>query len=149
MRIEDEIKSKFSCEFQKAFINLIYTSNKLQDLNKKVFKQMGITQQQYNVLRILRGKHPESLNPGQIKEVMLDKSPDLTRLIDRLIAKGLVHRKNCSENRRKIDINITDTGLEFLESSNILMCENEPHLSSNLTEEEAAQLSNLLDKARG
>jgi DNA-binding MarR family transcriptional regulator len=149
MKIEEEIKSKFSCEFQKAFVNLIYTSNKVQDQSKKVFKALGVTQQQYNVLRILRGKHPETLNPGQIKSVMLDKSPDLTRLIDRLIHKELVDRKNCQENRRKIDISITSQGLDFLEKSDNLIDQNQPFLSENLSKEEANNLSNLLDKARG
>lgn len=149
MKIEDEIKSKFSCEYSKAFINLIYTSNKLQDRSKAIFKQLGVTQQQYNVLRILRGKYPQPLNPGQIKEVMLDKSPDLTRLIDRLIGKELVSRQNCEGNRRKIDITITDNGLEFLKTSDSLIDNIQPIISESLTTDEASQLNNLLDKARG
>jgi DNA-binding MarR family transcriptional regulator len=116
---------------------------------KKKFKEVDITFQQYNVLRILRGKFPESLNPGEIKSVMLDKSPDLTRLVDRLLAKELVERGTCEVNRRKIDIKISQKGLDFLKSiDKKVKGVHEAH-TLNLTEQEAETLSNLLDKLRG
>ncbi|MDB4835232.1 MarR family transcriptional regulator [Cyclobacteriaceae bacterium] len=150
MRIEDEIKQKkFDSVYTKAFVNLIFTSNSISDKQKNTFKKAKITHQQYNVLRILRGKYPESLNPGQIKEVMLDKSPDLTRLIDRLLVKELVHREYCKVNRRKIDIKVTEKGLSFLKEIEPEVNSAQQELSQNLTEEEANILSDLLDKLRG
>ena len=149
MKIEDAIKSKFDSQRQKVYINLIYTANEITAAAKKQFKEVDVTLQQYNVLRILRGKHPESLNPGDIKSVMLDKSPDLTRLIDRLLAKKLVYRATCEDNRRKIDIKISDKGLDFLESISAHVATPQRDKTKNLTEEEASQLSDLLDKLRG
>tara|TARA_B100000809_G_scaffold256125_1_gene295640 strand:+ start:1145 stop:1600 length:456 start_codon:yes stop_codon:yes gene_type:complete len=148
MRIEDAIKSKFESSQQKAYINLIYTSNEINTVLKKFFKQFDVTLQQYNVLRILKGKHPKSVNPGDIKTVMIDKSPDLTRLVDRLLLKGLVLRGTCEENRRKIDIQISDKGLSFLAKTNDLVAKNQKRITNCLTEVEADQLSSLLDKLR-
>ncbi|MBB6462992.1 MarR family winged helix-turn-helix transcriptional regulator [Flammeovirga kamogawensis] len=149
MSIETDINQKeFKTSFQKAYINLMFTNNWMLGKTKTWFKQHGITHQQYNVLRILRGAYPKCMNPGSIKEVMIDKSPDLTRLIDRLIEKGFVQRETCGSNRRKVDVIITDIGLEKLR-------ELDPHQETiietfkELTEEEASQLSDLLDKLRG
>ena len=149
MKIEDAIKSKFESSRQKAYINLLYTANEVTTEAKRFFKAVDVTLQQYNVLRILRGKHPESLNPGEIKSVMLDKSPDLTRLVDRLLAKELVSRGTCEDNRRKIDIKISDKGLAFLDSTNEHVEKSQRAQTKNLTEDEASQLSDLLDKLRG
>ena len=149
MKIEVEIKSKFESNHHKAYINLIYTSNEINTASKKVFKQVDLTLQQYNVLRILRGKYPKSINPGDIKAVMLDKSPDLTRLVDRLLIKKLVTRETCEDNRRKIDIKISNKGLEFLKTFDPEIEKNQLSFASNLTDEEANQLSELLDKIRG
>ena len=148
MKIEDAIKSKFENNQQKAYINLIYTANEINAVSKKLFKQFDVTLQQYNVLRILKGKHPESVNPGDIKAVMLDKSPDLTRLVDRLLAKDLVSRETCEVNRRKIDIKISEKGLHFLEKTNSKIANNEQFITKSLTDKEADQLSDLLDKLR-
>ena len=118
------------------------------DKSKVIFKDLGITPQQYNVLRILKGKHPGCCAAGDIKEVMLDKSPDLTRLIDRLIEKGYVTREVCMENRRKLDIAITDKGLAFTKEIG-------PNLKiqfeqmNKITNKEAIELSRILDKMRG
>ncbi len=150
MRIEDEIKQKeFKSSYLKAYVNLIYTSNRMVDEQKAFFKKVEITHQQYNVLRILRGKYPESLNPGEIKSVMLDKSPDLTRLVDRLLVKELVERESCQDNRRKVNIKISDKGLKFLEDLEPMIVNATNQYEENLTDEEASQLSDLLDKLRG
>ncbi|KXX68339.1 MarR family winged helix-turn-helix transcriptional regulator [Flammeovirga sp. SJP92] len=148
MSIEKDINQKeFKNAFQKVYINLMYTNSWMQDLSKTWCKQFDITQQQYNVLRILRGAHPHCMNPGSIKQVMIDKSPDLTRLIDRLIDKEYVQRETCGSNRRKVDVLITQKGLDKLS-------ELDPHEDGildtvrNLSEEEAVQLSTLLDKLR-
>jgi len=149
MKIEEEIKQKkFESNYQKAHLNIFFTANWLMDRSKIIFKNFGITPQQYNVLRILKGKHPECCAAGDIKEVMLDKSPDLTRLIDRLMEKGYVTRGVCVENRRKLDIEITDKGLALIkEISPKLKIKFEQ--MNNITNKEAIELSSILDKLRG
>ena len=108
----------------------------------------GITPQQYNVLRILKGKFPGYCSADEIKEVMIDNSPDLTRLIDRMMEKGYVTREVCEENRRKLEIGITEKGLKLI--SNM-----EPELQalgkqlSRISSAEANELSRILDKMRG
>ena len=86
MEIDKVIKQqRFKNEFQKAIINLFYTSNHFRDMHSNVFKRFDIQGQHYNVLRILKGKHPQPVSPGYIKEVILDKGADLTRLVDKLV----------------------------------------------------------------
>lgn len=148
MKIEEAIKQKkFKSSYQKATINLIYTSNWLNDQMKQGFKPYDITSQQYNVLRILRGKHPDVCNAGYIKEVMLDKTPDLTRLIDRLLKKKLVTRETCEQNRRRVEIKITEEGLKLIKK---IEKEFDDHdtLMNGISEKEAELLSDLLDKIR-
>ncbi len=148
MKIEDAIKQKnFSSEYQKAFINVEYTHNWLKGKTKQLFNDNEVTQQQYNVLRILRGAHPDVRSAGEIKSVMLDKSPDLTRLMDRLVKKGYAEREMSESNRRKIEIKITESGLKLLDKLDpkILKIESIFH---SLSPEEATQLSDLLDKLR-
>jgi len=99
-------------------------------------------------LRILRGKYPETLNPSEIKSVMIDKNPDLTRLCDRLCAMGLIDRCLDDDNRRKVNIKINERGLEILEKIDPEMEKFNSSLT-NISEEEAVILSDLLDKMRG
>ena len=148
MKIEHELKQKsFPDNHQKAYVNLLFTYNWLNTILRKSFAGFGITSQQYNVLRILKGSHPDQMNANEIKSVMIDKSPDLTRLIDRLVEKGLVSRRVCPDNRRKVEIGITAMGIKTIS-------EVEPSLNQaiqpvqNLTDREAANLSKLLDKIR-
>lgn len=149
MRIDDEIKQKqFKSPFQKAIINLFFTESWVQNKFKTFFKQFGITSQQYNVLRILKGHHPNSYTAGQIKEVMVDKTPDLTRLLDRLQAKNLVGRKICEWNRRQLEIVITPEGLDLLDLIGPIQDDLMTDIN-NLSDQEAEQLSQLLDKLRG
>lgn len=149
MRIEDEIKQyRFESQAQKAMINIIFTAGWLQDQTRGLLKSYSLTLQQYNVLRILRGRHPECAYPNEIKAVMLDKNPDLTRLCDRLEVNGWITRELDIDNRRKVKLHITEKGLEVL-------AELDPQMRSNtkeflkLNEEEASALSTLLDKMRG
>lgn len=115
MKLEDAIKQKkFDSPLHKATINLMYTANWLHGEFRDLFKIFDITHQQYNVLRILRGMHPACVNPTEIKEVMLDKNPDITRLCDRLLLMGLINRNVDKDNRRKMKIVITDKGLALL-----------------------------------
>ncbi len=150
MRLEEEIRqSKFESPYQKVIVNILYTSNWIQTRNAGVFRESGLTPQQYNVLRILRGKHPNCCSVGYIKEVMLDKTPDVTRLLDRLELKSLINRSYNDQNRRFMDVFITEEGLKLLHAVRPGMKKQEIELSSKLTEEESEQLSTLLDKLRG
>lgn len=147
MRIEEEIKQeKFKSERQKASINLLYTSNWLINRHKEFFGQYEITPQQYNVLRILRGQHPEKISTSDIKARMLDKNSDVSRIVDRLTSKKLVSKSTCPEDRRLVDVAISKKGLTLLKT----MDEHVEKLDKaiNLSDEEAHKLNELLDKAR-
>ncbi len=147
--ISDEIKqAAFDSPQHKAMINLLYTNNRLIEQLNAFFKSHDITNQQYNVLRILRGRHPEPCNVKCIKDVMIFKAPDLTRLIDRLVQKGLAERKTCPKSRRELDINITEKGLRLLSKLNPEVKKMTDNLIC-LSDDEAEQLSFLLDKMRG
>ncbi len=149
MKIEDAIKSNFKDNTQKALVNLVYTGNWLRDIHEKTFKEFQLLPQHYNVLRILKGKHPKPVSPGEIKEVMLDKGHDITRLLDKLVKMGFVERKICEENRRKIDINLTSKGLLKLEEMNKNLEKHTKIIYNQISEKEASALSDLLDKLRG
>lgn len=149
MKLEDEIKqTRFESGGQKAVINVIFTANWINSQFRNIFKTYDLTLQQYNVLRILRGKYPKSANPGEIKEVMLDKNPDLTRLCDRMCNLGLITRTVDKDNRRKMNITITQKGLDTLEQAAPELDKLEKELV-NISESEANVLSDLLDKLRG
>jgi len=147
MRIEEEIKQeKFNNEFQKVTINLLYTSNWLINKHKEFFNSYNITPQQYNVLRILRGQHPDTISTSAIKERMLDKNSDVSRIVDRLTSKELVNKTTCPQDRRLVDVIISKKGLALLKSMDNAV--NELNDCVGLTEKEAQQLNELLDKAR-
>ncbi|PWD97823.1 MarR family winged helix-turn-helix transcriptional regulator [Marinilabilia rubra] len=149
MRIEDEIKGRFRNDYYKGFINLRYTTNILSYEMVKSFKRFGITEPQYNVLRILRGFRSEApLSIGFIKERMLDKVSDVSRIIDRLVEKKMVTRVENPADRRQKSIEITPAGLQLLDE--MLECEKKTDsLLANLDPEEVKELNRLLDKARG
>ena len=149
MKLEEAIKQKrFESPQIKAMLNIMYTANWLMGEFRDVYKPFGITPQQYNVLRILRGKHPESINPSEIKEVMIDKNPDITRLCDRLLAMGLIGRSIDSDNRRKMNIVITDQGLHLLAQIQPLLTERQTQILHR-SEINFELLSELLDELRG
>jgi DNA-binding MarR family transcriptional regulator len=149
LKLEEEIRQqKFESPMQKAVLNIIFTSNWINGSFREFFKSSGITQQQYNVLRILRGRFPDSANPSDIKLVMLDKNPDLTRLCDRLCAAGFVKRTIDKENRRKMNIVISEKGLELLASLDTRMNQEQAKFT-NISPTDAEMLSDLLDKFRG
>lgn len=149
MRIEEAIKQgKFSNNFHKALVNLIFTSNWLRDANAEIFKKYDILPQHFNALRIIKGRHPKPVSAGEIKEVLLDKASDVTRLLDKLVKQGYVKRQLCEYNRRKMDITITPEGLELLEELETPMKAFYEDLGTRITPEEAEQLSDLLDKIR-
>lgn len=148
MGIEKDIKQqKFRNQHQKAMINMIYTFNWMRERTAGILEAEDITPQQYNILRILRGSHPQPLSTLQIRERMLDKMSDTSRIVDRLIAKGLVKKNICKKDRRLVDVSITEKGLKLLER----LDKKEEAMDSvigNLSEKEAITLSNLLDKIR-
>ena len=146
MEFKEEIKSKFDSNQLMAAVNIIYTGNWLRDISLPIYKRHNILSQHYNILRIVNGSFPDSVSPGYIKEVMIDKGRDLTRLVDKLVKLGYVERSLCKDNRRKMKIKITKSGTEII---NIIGTEiNRLYSSYNLNEHEAKQLSALLDKLR-
>ncbi|NEM98106.1 MarR family winged helix-turn-helix transcriptional regulator [Pontibacter burrus] len=148
MKIEEEIKqSAFKSEYHKAYINVLYTSNWLEQEQSKQFKPFGVTLPQYNVLRILRGQHPKPATISMIIERMLDKTSNASRIVDKLEAKELVTRKQCPEDRRTVDVLITDKALALLKQMDELDGGTKSGLR-NLTEQEAETLNTLLDKIR-
>jgi DNA-binding MarR family transcriptional regulator len=148
MSLEQEIRqTTFRSEFHKALLNLIYTHNVLINSSAGFFKSYGITRQQYNVLRILRGQHPAGATIQMIRERMLDKMSDASRIVERLRAKRLASRQLNTEDRRTVKITITDEGNALLDSMESHIGDLEKGLR-NLTEEEARQLNSLLDRIR-
>jgi len=148
MGINKDIKQeKFRNERHKAMVNILFTQGWVLERLKNFVEAEDITHQQYNILRILRGSHPTPLSTLQIRERMIDKMSDTSRLVDRLVAKNLVKKIICKKDRRLVDVNISDKGLNLLEKLDQSQDEMDSILS-NLTEKEAATLSKLLDKIR-
>ncbi len=148
MGIEKDIQqAKFRNPRQKAAINLIYTLGWMKDQMKAIFDTEEITSQQFNILRILRGSFPTPLSTLQIRERMLEKMSDTSRIVDRLITKGLVKKLTCKTDKRLVDVIITDKGKKLLERLDERQEEMDAVLK-NISDEEAEMLSNLLDKIR-
>lgn len=148
MKLEDEIaQRKFQSNHQKAVINLLYTANWITARHSAQLKPYDITQQQFNILRILRGQHPTPASIKLLKERMLDKMSDASRLVDKLKTKGLVERKTCKADRRNVDVVISEKGLELLATLDYLDEQFKKIVA--LSDAEAEQLNLLLDKMRG
>lgn len=150
MKLEEELKmDKFRSEYQRTMLNILFTSYWMEEKANEVFKTFGISMQQYNVLRILRGQKGKPANLFLIQERMIHKMSNATRLVEKLRLKGYVKRITCEENRRKVEITITEKGLQLLEDIEPKMKKSETDTFSNLSEKEAVQLGRLLDKMRG
>ena len=148
MGIEKDIQqAKFRNAHQKASINLIYTLAWMKDKTKSIFESEDITSQQFNILRILRGSFPQPLSTQQIRERKLEKMSDTRRNVGRVIVKGLVKKVTCKNDRRLVDVVITDKGKKLLERLDAKQDEMDAVLS-NLSEKDANLLSDLLDKIR-
>jgi DNA-binding MarR family transcriptional regulator len=148
MSLETEIQqTKFRNEHQKTVINLIYTYNWVGEQIKNFFEKEDITSQQFNILRILRGAG-KPLSTLQIRQRMLDKMSDTSRIVDRLVKKGLVKKVICKSDRRLVDVSISDKGMELLQKLDQSEEEMDAILK-NLTVEDAVLLNSLLDKIRG
>lgn len=150
MRIEDEIKQPlFRDDFQKAYLNLVYTAGWLQVRQAALLKPFGLSLPQFNVLRILRGRHPEPATVALLIERMLDKTSNASRIVDRLEEKQLVTRRVCPANRRAVDIRITEAGLRLLRQVDDAQLETpELHGLGQLSPAELRQLNGMLDKIR-
>lgn len=142
--ISKDINSKFANTKVKALLNIIYTANWINSHQNAFFKPYGISPQQFNILRIVRGAK-EPLKVQTIKERMIERAPNATRLMDKLCAKELIERLPCPEDRRVVHIAITKSGLNLLKEIDSSFNKD---LLANLTAKEAEQLSNLLDKIR-
>ena len=147
MGIEKDIsQASFRNDFQKGIINLIYTYNWMNEKMKKVFDKEGITGQQYNILRILRGAG-KPISTLQIRERMLDKMSDTSRIVDRLVLKGLAQKTVCKNDKRLVDVSISNKGKDLLEKIDLYEKDMDAILG-NLTDKEAKTLNRLLDKIR-
>jgi DNA-binding MarR family transcriptional regulator len=146
MKIEEIIKAKFKNEHHKAIVNIRYTSNWIGAYHNKQLGKFDLSLPQFNILRILRGAN-ESLSIKIVKQRMLEKSPNTTRLIDKLISKGMVDRSRCDDDRRVVNIEITKKGLKLLSDIDVVF--DDMSLGENLTIEEANLLNILLNKLRG
>ena len=147
MSIEKDIQqSKFRNEYHKTVVNLIFTYNWITEKTKQFFDKGDITSQQYNILRILRGAG-KPLSTLQIRQRMLDKMSDTSRIVDRLVKKELVQKVICKTDRRLVDVTITDMGLQLLDKLDSYN-EQMDAMLGNLTEDDAKMLNQLLDKIR-
>ncbi|WGH76063.1 MarR family transcriptional regulator [Tenacibaculum tangerinum] len=142
--ISKDINSKFPNNKIKAFINIKYTANWINSKENEFFKQYSISAQQFNILRILKGAN-KAIKVQTIKDRMIERAPNATRLMDKLYEKNLIDRERCEHDRRVVYINITQQGKELLEEINANL---DLDFIQNLTEEESIQLSELLDKIR-
>ena len=148
MKIEDEIKGRFRNEYHKGLINLMYTVKQVSYQFLQILKNHSITEPQYNILRVLRGAKPlHQVSINYLKERMLDKRSDVSRIIDRLLEKGYIERKENALDRRQKDISITEKGLNLLDQ--MYDCElKSDELWNNLTVNEIKELNRMLDKIR-
>lgn len=148
MRIEEAIQQSkpFRSLYEKAMVNLMFTSNWIEEKIRLLIKPFDITIQQYNVLRILRGAG-EPVTTSVIRERLLDKMSDTSRMVDRLCKKGLVSRQQCCNDRRLVDISLTEDGYELLNQIDQKSCQFDLCLK-HLSESEAKVLNTLLDKIR-
>ncbi|WP_298121377.1 MarR family transcriptional regulator [Flavobacterium sp.] len=149
MRIEEIIKSNVAMDdAKKIVLNIMVTQNVLSEKFNEVLKPYDLSGEQYNVLRILRGQKGNPANMCVIQERMIAKNSNTTRLIDKLLLKDLVTREVCPENRRKIEVLITEKGLQLLEELDPKVLENEKSFAANLNQNELIELNTLLEKYR-
>jgi DNA-binding MarR family transcriptional regulator len=146
MKIEERVQANFSSEQQKVIINLSITSNVVAAYQQQFMDRFDLTMPQFNILRILRGaKGP--INVNTVKDRMIERSPNTTRLMDKLIEKGLIERIRCEQDRRVVHVNISELGQDLLSQ-----IDRTPEFSNItkpiISDEDAAQLSDLLDKLR-
>ncbi|MEZ0610636.1 MarR family winged helix-turn-helix transcriptional regulator [Fibrella sp. WM1] len=149
MRIEDEIRqATFRSPLHRVIVNLMFTNNWLVHSQMRLLKPFGLTLPQYNVLRILRGQHPNPVRINDITERMLDKMSNASRLVDKLVDKKLVDRTECPSDRRAVDVIITDKGLALLTKIDVAQQQWEQQFNAYECTH-ADELNSLLDTFRG
>jgi DNA-binding MarR family transcriptional regulator len=147
--IEEEIQqSRFHSPIHRAQVNIIFTASWLNQEIAKALKPFGLSLQQFNILRILRGRGDQPSTVKLLTERMLDKMSNASRLVDKLKDKGYVERKECPTDRRRVDILITESGMDVIRRASDAVDRLRDKYFGNLSDEEANQLSNLLDKLR-
>ncbi len=149
MKIEEEIKQKsFSSEYLKAHINLLYTANWANLHIAQVLRPFDITPQQFNILRILRGRAGKPASIKELTERMLDKSSNASRLVDKLLLKDLVKKETCDDDNRRTNVIITDRGLQVVKEASEAVENVINVMFSPLSPEDASLLNRLLDAIR-
>ena len=149
MSLEQSIsQSKFDSEQEKLMVNVIYSANLLNLITSRLFKPYELSPQQYNVLRILRGQKGESIALMDIEYRMLDKSSNVSRLVDKLISKDLINRSVSSKDRRRIEIVITSRGLSVLNEIDVIMADMNYKIKAIISDENAKETNLILDQLR-
>ena len=148
MKLEDAIRSNnFGDELHRATVNLVYSAYWMKDNLSSALKEYGLTMEQHNVLRILKGSHPKELCVKDIASRIVEKSSNVPRIIDRLVAKKLVKRYQSKEDKRETLVGLTDKGIETVQLAR-KMVDELTHKIVNLDEQEATTLNALLEKMR-
>jgi DNA-binding MarR family transcriptional regulator len=142
------LQSKFSSDQHKAVVHALYIGNYLKNQHSSALKKHGISVQQYNILRILKGAKGEKMRMTVVRDRMIEKAPNTTRLTDALIERGFIARERCDDDRRVVFVNITREGLSFLEKVDEAAGPEMERFYGNLTDEEAKELDRLLTKLR-
>lgn len=149
MKIEQEIEQEnFDSEQQRLLINIMFTGNQFTLLSSRMLKQFSLTTQQFNVLRILRGQKGNPISVKDMHGRMLDSSSNVSRLVDKLLAKNLITRITCLNDRRKVELTIPKKGLQLLSEIDVFLKVIKKRLRSAITEDEAKIASRILDKFR-
>ncbi len=148
MSLEDDLKqTHFENAFLKAILNILVTADRISSATNATLKPFGLSKEQFNVLRILRGQYPNPAPLQRISERMISRSSNATRLVEKLRLKGLVERTPCLTNRRKVDIIITQKGLDLLQELDPLV-KASSHSMQRITDAEAVELNRILEKMR-
>jgi DNA-binding MarR family transcriptional regulator len=149
MKIEEAIQQQhFQSEFHKAQINLLFTASWMQQLAGHTLKDLHISWQQFNILRILKGRYPQPATVTLLGERMIDKMSNASRLVEKLRKKGLVSRNICPNDRRRADVSITPKGLAILKNASLIMEQEMKKTFGTVSEAEAKVLNKILDKIR-
>ena len=149
VKIEDAIQQKkFKSEFHRAQVNLLYTAAWVNQQSTQALKPFNISIQQFNILRILRGMHPEPATVKLLTERMIDKMSNASRLVEKLKQKGLVERQDCPSDRRRVDISITEEGLSLLAEASTALENASTKQMAYLEEQEAVMLNDRLNRIR-
>jgi DNA-binding MarR family transcriptional regulator len=150
MRSNEAIRQKkFESPLQKAVLDLIYTASWPHDQQRRVFQYGPIGLRHFNAMRILKGTRPKTVTPGEVGTVMLDKAPDVTRWVDKLVALGWAKRDMAAEDRRTVRVGITQWGVEKIDELNVIIDQEALSMKGRPTNKKAARLSELPDKLRG